>query len=106
MWDFLIVLGQIPGTSIQITFNELITFLVFAFLLVYAYKKYSLGAWLTIQYRLRKLDYITVKRSAKRRQKTSGKWLTAFKKKAGAKLKLPRVRGIPSAKVHSRQRIA
>lgn len=33
MWDFLIVLGQIPGTDIQITFLELLCFSILLILL-------------------------------------------------------------------------
>lgn len=43
MWDFLLVLGQVPGTDIQITFLELLlaTALAAAFLL---YRKHLLKA--------------------------------------------------------------
>lgn len=40
MLDFLLVLGQIPGTNVQITFNDLVTVACVAYLF-YEYKKYK-----------------------------------------------------------------
>jgi hypothetical protein len=33
MWDFLIILGRVPGTNFQITFEEIVGFCLFAALL-------------------------------------------------------------------------
>ena len=40
MWDFLLVLGQVPGTNIVITFSEVVGFCILAPLLWAARKKY------------------------------------------------------------------
>ena len=38
MWDFLIVLGQVPGTNFQITINEIYGFVLVSILLITIYK--------------------------------------------------------------------
>ena len=38
MWDFLLVLGQVPGTNIEITFSEVVGFCILTGLL-WAFRK-------------------------------------------------------------------
>ncbi len=48
MWDFLLVLGQIPGTDIQVTFLEIIGAFILVILAFLARKK-LVHSWHKIQ---------------------------------------------------------
>jgi hypothetical protein len=62
MLDFLLVLGQVPGTNIQITFNELLlAFSVFSVVYEYRFRRLAIRRWckwawyrLGVNYRRRK----------------------------------------------------
>lgn len=71
MWDFILVLGQIPGTNIQVTFSEFIVMLIIAWL-----------AW-----RARR-KHIGVRRFMKSTLYFAGHWQQYLRNKKGSQLKL------------------
>jgi hypothetical protein len=111
MWDFFIVLGQVPGTNLQITFNEIVIFVAVVLALFVAYRRN-----VYVRRRARQLyeainrEFITTRKKArknmKKQYKAGQRYLAAFKRRVRAKSPVKNLRGIPAAKLHARQRAA
>ena len=107
MWDFLIVLGLIPGTNVQITFNELLYTLVFTFIAYMLLKQRAqLRKQINTFMNLLRKEIKSTKRSMHRRRKSGAKLLKAYKRRAKAKVSIKKLRGTPAAKLHTQKRAA
>jgi hypothetical protein len=106
MWDTLLVLGQIPGTNIQITFSELLLALELLFI---GYLAYTHRAEIRREFwqlkKAVKIEIKSAKRIIRRHRLTLAKQLVPFKRKLHTK-RIRQLRGVPAGKLHARQRIA
>lgn len=105
MWDFLLVLGQIPGTNIQITFNEMLYTAVLAIIGYMAFRqRLQFQHDMAMANKSFKRQAKSAKKSLKIRQRSYTKLLASFKRKAKSRTKS--LRSLPANKVHARQRAA
>ena len=106
MWDFLLVLGYVPGTNFQITFGELVAFILIFSALIYTYKKLPLKRQKRLVHRFKTKLIKSAKRRLKRQRKTAGKLIRAYMLKLRPKKAAKKARGIAAPKLHTRQRTA
>jgi len=81
MWDFLLVLGQIPGTHIQITFNEILGSIIIA---VTVYMAFRLGYVTDLQIsknfkKFKRYEWVKVALRRQKRLATSAKTFSHLK---------------------------